>query len=126
MDNSDHSILQPYYLVMDPYFYPNFHFQCENSFRFSDCNEIDAKIFELFVSHEPSYIDNSPLSDETNEPLKKKRRTNYKKPENAIKLREAVDKLISLKLNTHGTQDIQSIASMYNIPYNTLRDNYLR
>lgn len=56
----------------------------------------------------------------------KKRRTNYKNPENAAKLQSAVKELISRKISTQGAQDIRSIAKMYDIPYNTLRDNYLR
>lgn len=56
-------------------------------------------------------------------PSGKKRRTNYRKPEHAAKLHAAVNALIMQK---QGHGDIRAISKLFNIPYNTLRDHYLR
>jgi hypothetical protein len=53
----------------------------------------------------------------------KKRRTNYRKPENAAKLNAAVNALI---MQRQGHGDIRAVSKIFDIPYNTLRDNYLR
>lgn len=56
----------------------------------------------------------------------KKRRINYRKPENAAKLNAAVNALIMQKQDPNGPQDIRTVSKLFNIPYNTLRDNYIR
>lgn len=56
----------------------------------------------------------------------KKRRTNYRRPENAAKLNAAVNALIMQKQDGNGHGDIRAVSKLFNIPYNTLRDNYLR
>ena len=56
----------------------------------------------------------------------KKRRTNYRRPENAAKLNAAVNALIMQKQDRNGHGDIRTVSKLFNIPYNTLRDNYLR
>jgi hypothetical protein len=56
----------------------------------------------------------------------KKRRTNYRRPENAAKLNAAVNALIMQKQDPNAPKDIRSVSKIFNIPYNTLRDNYLR
>lgn len=56
----------------------------------------------------------------------KKRRTNYRRPENAAKLNAAVNALIMQKQDSQAPKDIRSVSKIFNIPYNTLRDNYLR
>lgn len=55
---------------------------------------------------------------------KKRKRTNYRDPENASKLAAALNILI----NTQGESqhDLKSVAKMFDLPYNTLRDNYLK
>lgn len=56
----------------------------------------------------------------------KKRRTNYKNPENSAKLNAAINMLINQIEDQSGHKDLKSISKMFNIPYNTLRDNYLK
>lgn len=56
----------------------------------------------------------------------KKRRTNYKNPENSAKLNAAINMLINQMDDQSGHKDLKSISKMFNIPYNTLRDNYLK
>eukprot|EP00981_Chlorochromonas_danica_P001191 scaffold262_cov164-Ochromonas_danica.AAC.15 len=58
--------------------------------------------------------------------VEKKRRTNYRRPENATKLNAAVNALVMNQNAPFGPKDIRSISKLYGIPYNTLRDNYLR
>jgi hypothetical protein len=56
----------------------------------------------------------------------KKSRTNYKKPENAAKLNAAVNALVLNRHDPFAQQDIRTVSKLYDIPYNTLRDNYLK
>lgn len=56
---------------------------------------------------------------------KRRRRTNYRDPENAAKLTTALGILIKQK-EENKPQDLKSIASHFGLPYNTLRDNYLK
>jgi len=64
--------------------------------------------------------------DDDDKPGGKKRRTNYRRPENAAKLNAAVNALIMQKQDPNAPKDIRSVSKIFNIPYNTLRDNYLR
>ena len=45
-------------------------------------------------------------------------------PNNAIKLENAVKVMIDQ--NIEGAKDLKSVSKMFDVPYNTLRDNYLR
>jgi hypothetical protein len=68
----------------------------------------------------------SGSGDLDDDKLSKKRRTNYRRPENAAKLNAAVNALIMQKQDPNAPKDIRSVSKIFNIPYNTLRDNYLR
>ena len=65
----------------------------------------------------------SDLDDE--EKRKKRKRTNYKDPERLAILTEAVNVLVD-RLNNDQPLDMRSVSKRFNIPYNTLRDNYLK
>lgn len=66
------------------------------------------------------------LDDDDDENRRKKRkRTNYKDPERLAVLTEAVDVLVG-RLNSDQPLDMRSVSKRFNIPYNTLRDNYLK
>lgn len=56
----------------------------------------------------------------------KVRRVNYRLPENAVKLNAAINTLSQNKGDPNAPQDIRHVAKMFKIPYNTLRDNYLK
>ena len=56
---------------------------------------------------------------------KKRKRTNYKDPERLAILTEAVNVLVG-RLNSDQPLDMRSVSKRFNIPYNTLRDNYLK
>jgi hypothetical protein len=66
----------------------------------------------------------SDLDDEENQ-RKKRKRTNYKDPERLAILTEAVNVLVD-RLNSDQPLDMRSVSKRFNIPYNTLRDNYLK
>lgn len=66
----------------------------------------------------------SDLDDEENQ-RKKRKRTNYKDPERLAILTEAVNVLVD-RLNSDQPRDMRSVSKRFNIPYNTLRDNYLK
>lgn len=55
---------------------------------------------------------------------KKRRRTNYKDPEHAGQLNAALNALINQ--DGDGQKDLKTVSKMFNLPYNTLRDNYLK
>jgi hypothetical protein len=87
---------------------------------------------EFAVNHIPGmnqlegvFMD-SGSGDLDDDKLSKKRRTNYRRPENAAKLNAAVNALIMQKQDPNAPKDIRSVSKIFNIPYNTLRDNYLR
>ncbi|RYH17111.1 hypothetical protein EON65_29065 [archaeon] len=54
------------------------------------------------------------------------RRVNYRLPENAVKLNAAINALSQNKSDPNAPQDIRHVSKMFKIPYNTLRDNYLK
>eukprot|EP00595_Chromulina_sp_UTEXLB2642_P001150 CAMPEP_0196762850 /NCGR_PEP_ID=MMETSP1095-20130614/2913_1 /TAXON_ID=96789 ORGANISM="Chromulina nebulosa, Strain UTEXLB2642" /NCGR_SAMPLE_ID=MMETSP1095 /ASSEMBLY_ACC=CAM_ASM_000446 /LENGTH=170 /DNA_ID=CAMNT_0042114803 /DNA_START=257 /DNA_END=769 /DNA_ORIENTATION=- len=57
---------------------------------------------------------------------KKRKRTNYKDPENASKLASALSVMINQHDSTETPMDMKTVARMFDVPYNTLRDNYLK
>lgn len=59
------------------------------------------------------------------EKLKKRKRTNYRSPEHAAKLTQALEVMLKQK-NEKEPKDLKTVANMFDIPYNTLRDNYMR
>ena len=65
-----------------------------------------------------------PIDDEEDQ-RKKRKRTNYKDPERLAILTEAVNVLVG-RLNSDQPLDMRSVSKRFNIPYNTLRDNYLK
>lgn len=83
--------------------------------------------YQLYIqspptNHIPMYYENGGDSSAS-----KKRRTNYKNPENSAKLSAAINMLLNQQTeDSNGQRDLKSISKMFNIPYNTLRDNYLR
>lgn len=56
----------------------------------------------------------------------KRPRTNYKDPENSAKLNAALSMLINQDGEGQIIKDIKSVAKLFGVPYNTLRDNFLR
>ena len=57
----------------------------------------------------------------------KKCRTNYRVPENAAKLNAAIDALIEqMHDSKEYPKDMKAAAKVFQIPYNTLRDNFIR
>lgn len=55
----------------------------------------------------------------------KRRRKNYRDPENAAKLAMAMDILMRQRKDGK-IQDLKQISAHLGLPYNTIRDNYLR
>lgn len=86
-----------------------------------------------FVTPFPGYMHGVPsglfslnmIDDGGDHHPKRRRRTNYRDPENAAKLTTALGILIKQK-EENKPQDLKSIASHFGLPYNTLRDNYLK
>lgn len=86
-----------------------------------------------FVTPFPGYMHAVPpglfslnMMEDTGEgQVKRRRRTNYRDPENAAKLTTALGILIKQK-EENKPQDLKSIATHFGLPYNTLRDNYLK
>jgi hypothetical protein len=86
-----------------------------------------------FVTPFPGYMPGVPpglfslnmIDDAVERQPKRRRRTNYRDPENAAKLTTALGILIKQK-EENKPQDLKSIASHFGLPYNTLRDNYLK
>jgi hypothetical protein len=85
-----------------------------------------------FVTPFPGYMHAMPsglyslnMIDDTEHHPKRRRRTNYRDPENAAKLTTALGILIKQK-EENKPQDLKSIALHFGLPYNTLRDNYLK
>lgn len=74
------------------------------------------------LPHSDKVEDGNDITDH-NDLHNKKRRVNYRKPENAAKLNAAVNALI---MQRQGHGDIRAVSKLFDIPYNTLRDNYLR
>jgi len=65
------------------------------------------------------------LMEDEDDRRKKRKRTNYKDPERLAILTEAVNVLVG-RLNSDLPLDMRSVSKQFNIPYNTLRDNYLK
>jgi len=88
---------------------------------------------QQFVTQFPTYMHTMPTSmyslnmveEQGDNSGKRRRRTNYRDPENAAKLTTALGILIKQK-EENKPQDLKSIASHFGLPYNTLRDNYLK
>lgn len=86
-----------------------------------------------FVTPFPGYMHAVPpglfslnmMDDNGEGQAKRRRRTNYRDPENAAKLTTALGILIKQK-EENKPQDLKSIATHFGLPYNTLRDNYLK
>lgn len=71
----------------------------------------------------------SKRSNESQEKISgktKRPRTNYKDPENSAKLNAALSMLINQDGEGQIIKDIKSVAKLFGVPYNTLRDNFLR
>mmetsp|Transcript_29358 Transcript_29358/g.41874 ORF Transcript_29358/g.41874 Transcript_29358/m.41874 type:complete len:290 (+) Transcript_29358:47-916(+) len=76
---------------------------------------------------EVSIKNSSKRSNESQEKRVGKRpRTNYKDPENSAKLNAALSMLINQDGEGQIIKDIKSVAKIFGVPYNTLRDNFLR
>ena len=60
-----------------------------------------------------------------NDVSKRRKRTNYRDPENASKLGTALGVLLKQK-EENAVPDIKSVAIHFGLPYNTLRDNFLK
>ena len=90
-------------------------------------------VSQQFVTQFPTYVHAMPTSlyslnmveEQGDNSGKRRRRTNYRDPENAAKLTTALGILIKQK-EENKPQDLKSIASHFGLPYNTLRDNYLK
>ena len=95
---------------------------------------IDSTTLESSLSF-PSLDDNSSSSTSSSkrkrkpvDPMKKKPRTDYKNPHHANRLLIAINTVISSLEGEPEAfhKNIMMIAKSHNIPYNTLRDNFLR
>lgn len=65
--------------------------------------------------------------DSNDASLTKRKRTNYRQPENNAKLTAAVNVLVSrYQQNSDRNVDIKSVSRMFGVPYNTLRDNFIK
>ena len=64
--------------------------------------------------------------EESEKSTGKRPRTNYKDPENSAKLSAALSMLINRDGDAQIMKDIKSVAQLFGVPYNTLRDNYIR
>ena len=82
--------------------------------------------YQLYIQAPPTSHLNMYYDNATDDSANKKRRTNYKNPENSAKLNAAINMLINQVEDSSGHKDLKSISKMFNIPYNTLRDNYLK
>lgn len=88
---------------------------------------------QQFVTQFPTFMHTVPaglyslnmVEEQGDNSGKRRRRTNYRDPENAAKLTTALGILIKQK-EENKPQDLKSIASHFGLPYNTLRDNYLK
>jgi hypothetical protein len=60
-----------------------------------------------------------------NNQASKRKRTNYRDPENAAKLTTALAMLIQNQQDGRPLE-IKSVAKLFAVPYNTLRDNFLK
>ena len=81
--------------------------------------------YQLYIQP-PAGVHMSMFYEHQDDSANKKRRTNYKNPENSAKLNAAINMLINQMDDQSGHKDLKSISKMFNIPYNTLRDNYLK
>jgi hypothetical protein len=91
-------------------------------------NHLVNTTYQHYIHSIPTGMPHIPLNYEDNnkdENSKKRRRTNYKDPENANKLNAALSSLIN-QSDGEGQKDLKTVAKMYNLPYNTLRDNFLK
>ncbi len=79
------------------------------------------------VNGYPHYIHsaNQHFDDNKDDASKKRKRTNYKDPENSSKLNAALNALINQQ-DGEGQKDLKTVSKLYNLPYNTLRDNFLK
>ena len=68
----------------------------------------------------------SSFDDGQDNKRRKRARTNYKDPENSAKLNAALSMLINQDGEGQIVKDIKSVAKIFGVPYNTLRDNFLR
>ena len=68
----------------------------------------------------------SSYDDGQDNKRRKRARTNYKDPENSAKLNAALSMLINQDGEGQIVKDIKSVAKIFGVPYNTLRDNFLR
>lgn len=91
----------------------------------SSSSSLSFPLNTTFNSNHPN-SNNENNNNTSMKKVEKKRRTNYRRPENATKLNAAVNALVMNQNAPFGPKDIRSISKLYGIPYNTLRDNYLR
>ena len=57
---------------------------------------------------------------------KKRKRTNYKDAENSARLATGLNMLIASHDDSAGQKDLKTVSKLFGLPYNTLRDNYLK
>lgn len=90
-------------------------------------NHLVNTTYQHYIHSLPTGMSHLPLTydDNKDENSKKRRRTNYKDPEHANKLNAALSSLIN-QTDGEGQKDLKTVAKMYNLPYNTLRDNFLK
>ncbi len=84
--------------------------------------------YQHYIHSAPSNLSHLPLNYEDvgkDDSSKKRRRTNYKDPENSNKLNAALNSLINQQ-DGEGQKDLKTVSKLYNLPYNTLRDNFLK
>lgn len=91
-------------------------------------DSIPSKEFSLKASPVHTSMVNTRSYDDSGQEKKsgKRARTNYKDPENSAKLNAALSMLINQDGEGQIMKDIKSVAKIFGVPYNTLRDNFLR
>lgn len=79
----------------------------------------------VIIDPNSNMVDNFSKSEDSAK--KKRKRTNYKDPENQAILQSALNMMISQFDDPNlPRKDLKSVSKIFNLPYNTLRDNYLR
>lgn len=88
-----------------------------------DMNDMRLK-YGIGQSVVPMPYSESELKDNGH---KKRRRTNYKDAENSARLAAGLNMLISpYGDDGSGQKDLKTVSKLFGVPYNTLRDNYLK
>jgi len=82
------------------------------------------------TSTESNESENLEDNSQGEEKVSKKPRTNYRDPRRMANIKSAIDLLLQQEGNdgesSRKTKNLKEVSRQFNIPYNTLRDNFLR